>query len=43
MKKFTAHYACRNVDLNLRLVVATTNALINVNPVGGDCGQGVGI
>ena len=24
-KKITAHYACRNVDLNLLLVAATTN------------------
>ena len=42
MKKFTAHYACRNADLNLRLVVATTNAPINVNPVGAGGGGSVG-
>ena len=28
VKKFTAHYACRNTDLNLRLVAATTNRFL---------------
>ena len=27
-KIFTAHYACRNADLNLTLVTGTTNAFI---------------
>ena len=27
-EKFTAHYACRNADLNLRLVVAVSNRFI---------------
>ena len=27
-EKFTAHYACRNADLNWRLVAATANGFI---------------